>query len=343
MKSKIKSKTSILITLGILFAISLLSSYNKYEINSESVNLKISVPSGGININGNSEWADFKDAGKCIGHGTYSDPYIIEDLEIDGESISISNSDVHFKIEGCTIDSSSISLGYVDNAKLINNTADGISLLSSNNNTILGNIINLPSTWAWGITIEGDDNIISGNTVNSDINYDRRVGITLMYSRGNNLSGNIMNDCGLEVFGYWANLDDLISFNIDSTNLVNGKSLYYYTNEKNLGVNNFTNVGQVFLVNCSNSLISNVSTSYCPRGITLFSCNNNNISGNTASNNEVGIYLVDSNENNITGNDANHNTWSGIDLERSDNNFISGNAANDNIDQYGSFGFGIYF
>jgi len=67
-------------------------------MNSKNENLKISATSGIIYINGNSEWVDFKNAGKCTGQGTYSDPYIIEDLEIDSEGsgriITIIDSDV---------------------------------------------------------------------------------------------------------------------------------------------------------------------------------------------------------------------------------------------------------
>ena len=33
-----------------------------------------------IHIDGNSGWSDFKDAGNCTGQGTYSDPYIMQNL-----------------------------------------------------------------------------------------------------------------------------------------------------------------------------------------------------------------------------------------------------------------------
>jgi len=380
-----KSKPLILITLGILFAISPLinnnfnfhwevsdlSSHNRDEMNSENVDLKVSVTSGGIIINGNSEWADFKNAGNCTGQGTYSDPYIIEDLEINGESINIHNSDVYFMIQDCTLFNTGvgINLGNVVNAKLINNTIfdsqEGIGLTNCNNNTILGNFVNnnflrgiklenssnntisgntainhnaMGDHDGWGIELhyDSDNNIISGN--NASYNG---VGILLGYCKQNTLTGNVMNECGLQVWGFWANLGDLVSNNIDTTNLVNGKPLYYYTNEMNLGSNNFTNAGQVYLINCTNSLISNLNTSYCSSGITFYYCSNNNVSGSTANNNEYGISLLNCDGNNISGNIANENSWSGIKLERSDNNDISGNTANNNIDQYGSFGFGI--
>ena len=85
--------------------------------------------------NGNGStynWSVAKADGICTGNGTYSEPYIIEDLVIDaggsGSCISIENSDVYFIIENCTLYNSGgyytagIKLSYVDNSQLINNT-----------------------------------------------------------------------------------------------------------------------------------------------------------------------------------------------------------------------------
>ena len=67
--------------------------------------MKISAVSGKIHINNN--WSDAKVAGICTDSSTYSDPYIIEDLEIDGggsgSCIFIENSNIPFRIENCTI------------------------------------------------------------------------------------------------------------------------------------------------------------------------------------------------------------------------------------------------
>lgn len=403
MKSKVKSK---IIILGILFAISPLinnnfnfhwedsnlSSHNRDKMNSKNENLKISATSGIIIIYGNSQWVDFKNAGKCTGQGTYSDPYIIEDLEIDaegsGRSITIINSDVYFKIENCTVydtldrrwpEDSGIYLSNVANANLINNTVfdnfNGIFLqYNCYNNTISGNAV--INNYFMGITLENsdyntvsentinqnyggiyvedsDNNKISGNTANNNywginlpnsdyntisgniINNNNESGICLHSGNYNNISGNIMIECGLQVssrFSNPPNLGDLTSNNIDSTNLVNGKPLYYYTNEINLGTNNFTNAGQVFLINCDDCLISNLNTSYCSSGIALYYCNNNNLSGNTASNNEYGIYLMNCDGNDVSGNTVNQN-FGGIYLTGSDNNNITGNTASYN--EYG--------
>jgi len=195
----------------------------------------------------------------------------------------------------------------------------GISLYSSNNNAISGNTANDND---YGINLNKSNNTnVEGNTANNSL-----VGIYLDDSNDNNISGNVMNIGGLILgVGY------LTTNDIDTTNLVNGKPLYYYTNELNLGANDFLNAGQVILVNCSNSLISNLNVSYSSMGISLYYCNNNTISRNTANNNtDDGIYLYSSNNNTISGNTANNNNDGGIYLSSSDNTNIEGNIATNN-------------
>ena len=352
---KITIIKSILITLGVIFAISTIININlnfdaeinnkssEYcdDINIDEENLKISAISGPIYINDaipSFNWSVAKDAGICTGNGTYSEPFLIEDFIINGggsgSCILIENSDVYFKIENCTVYNSGeywsdagIQLELVSNGVLFNNTVNnnngyGISVVGSNNN-LSGNTVNNNK---YGINIVGSNNNISGNTVNNNeygifirrndnsisgntANNNDKWGI---YVIGNNynVSDNIMNDCGLKISG---GFEELCSHEIDTTNLVNGKPLYYYTNELNLGTNNFTNAGQVILVNCSDSLISNLNASY-GGGISLHYCKKNTLSNNTANNNDwVGIALSDSDNNTVSGNTANNN-YHGIQL-----------------------------
>ena len=82
------------------------------DISLKNLNLKSSKISKKIYIDGNQGWIDFRNAGNCTGSGTYSDPYIIKDLVIDGESsgncILIENSDGYFLIQNCTLYNSSV-------------------------------------------------------------------------------------------------------------------------------------------------------------------------------------------------------------------------------------------
>jgi len=366
LKSKTKSKIIILITLGILFSFSLLittnlsfissksnkSSEYRDDINLDNKNLQISAVSGKIHVNNN--WSAAKAAGICTGIGTYSEPYVIKNLIIDGGNsgicILIENSVLYFKIENCTIYNSGITypsagvrLSHVNNSQLINNNCSsslsGITLVHSNNNTVSGNIINDNFS---GLRLEySDDNIILGNnvdnngltgislqhcrnnTISGNILNNNEPGIYLISSVNHTLSGNVMNGCGLAFMG---SREEMGSNEIDITNIVNGRTLYYYTNEIHLKPTNFSNAGQVILVNCNDSLVSNLNTSYSTTGISLLYCNNNTIFRNTANdNNWDGIHLEFSNNNNVSGNIANKNDRYGLDLIWSNFNVFSNN------------------
>ena len=78
------------------------------NFNSEKFkNSKISIK---IHLSGNSGWINAKATGICTGSGTSNDPYIIEDLVIDGggtgSCIWIEGSTVFFKIFNCTVSNS---------------------------------------------------------------------------------------------------------------------------------------------------------------------------------------------------------------------------------------------
>ena len=83
----------------------------------------------GISINGNAAWEDAKNDFNFTGNGTLVNPYIIRDFELDGQDsssscISITNSDVYFQIENCTLYDASygIKLSNVENALISNVT-----------------------------------------------------------------------------------------------------------------------------------------------------------------------------------------------------------------------------
>ena len=355
MKSKKKLILIILITLGIFFALtprfiinSSSDSANSDESEFDIRNLKVSPVSGKIHIdddNPSINWTVAKKAGLCTGNGTYFDPYIIEDLEIDGEDsgscIWIDNSEVYFRIENCTLfnsgegfDDAGIKLVNVNNGQIVNNNCSnnnnkGILSWNCNTSIISGNIVK--NNYDYGIALSGSsNNTISGNTISNTYSGIAMQGWLSDQIKGfNNIfTGNLMYECGFRILG---NLEILLSTEIDTTNLVNGKPVYYCTNQVNLRSTDFSNAGQLILVNCSGSLISNLNISYTTIGISLHYCNNSIVSGNTVNNNTYyGIFLENSNNNYISGNAANTNNCSGLMIWGSNNNTISGNIANYN-------------
>jgi parallel beta-helix repeat protein len=264
----------------------------------------------------------------------------------DNNTISGNNAshNIYFLITGIGIKLSSSNNNTISGNNANNNGEHGI-YISGSNNTISGN--NANNNGEHGIYIIGSNNTISGNTANNNgehgiyiggnnntilentANYNSENGITFA-GYNNTVSGNIMIECGLEVYGSLLNLATFTSNSIDTTNLVNGKPIYYYTNEVNLGPNDFFNAGQVILVNCNDSIISNLNVFHSSYGISLYLCDNNIIRGNTLNNNNYGIYLSASDYNTISGNIANNNGEC-IILGSSSNNKISNNIANNNF------------
>lgn len=364
MKSNRKTKTMFLIILGIFFAFSpiITTIFNLSNaefsdgISLDNENLKILKVSGKIHVddtNSSINWSVAKKDGICTGEGTYSDPYIIEDLVIDGRGfrccILIENSEVHFQIKNCTLFNSDagIFMNNTNSGQILNNTFSnndiwGMLLKNCNNSIISGNTVS--NNIDYGIALYyGNNNTISGNTIRNNID----IGIYLYawwpFKGDNNVaSGNIMNECGLGIYG---SLETLLSNEIDKTNLVNGKPLYYYVNEGNLRSKNFTNAGQVILVNCSDSLLSNLHISYSTAAISLHYCSNGSLIKNNCSFNYEGISLRNCVDINVKENIVNNN-FNGIYLRYVDDentlykyttrNILKGNTASFNT-RYGIY------
>jgi len=207
-----------------------------------------------------------KKDGICTGNGTYSDPYIIEDLVINGggsgDCILIQDSDVYFRIENCTVFNSEI---YTDWDYFYNDWDyffAGIRLSNVKNSLLLDNNCSFNNN---GIHVDGFNNTITGN-----IAYNNNG--SGIYVRGNNhtISGNTANNN--ELFGIW------LSNNFNSTvsgNIVSG-DIYLMS---------------IYYNNVSGNTANKVALSYS---------NYNNVSGNTANI----IQLIGSDYNTVSGNDA---------------------------------------
>ena len=347
---------------------------NKFDV-------KQSQTSGPIYINDllpGNQWSDALAAGKCTGGGTYSNPYVIEDFIIvedgtysAGSCIFIENSNAYFRIENCTLEKSGgwlsdeeggIKLIDVGNGTLINNIFSsnlhsGIMLISANNITITSNKI-IGSSF-YGIYVGNSENltISQNNITNSNISGIQFSGLDLTFTEDAIITDNQMINCSIDLDG---TIGFLSENEIDTSNLVNNKPIYYYKNQNNLIPNDFLDAGQVLLVNCNNSLISNLNISYASSALLLYYCENNTISDNIfyenfvkaiylrrskenniffneIFDNSVGTYFSFSNLNNLSFNSVNNN-YEGSVFQICDNNTVSGN----NISYNTNVGLKIY-
>lgn len=247
------------------------------DTNQDKENLKTSKISGPIYIddtNPSANWSVAKDAGLCTGNGTYSDPYVIKDLEIDGggsgSCIWIENSNVYFRIENCTLYNSGSYLPYV-----------GIGLLYVNNS------------------------IISYLDV-----YNTTTAISLKYCYNNTISNNNAHNNKFLGFALYYSYYNLISGNNASYN--NGGGYLHDSPHNSISKNTLNNNNEdgIYLYRSHYNFISgNIANLNSENGIKLWYSDYNLISGNTANNNiEIGIYLAYySNYNTISGNDLKGN------------------------------------
>jgi parallel beta-helix repeat protein len=169
----------------------------------------------------------------------------------------------------------------------------------------------------YGISLSSSENsVLSGNYL-----YNNTIGIKFLYSSNNVLINNTLEDNGnpLSIDGEWVN-------SIDSSNTINGKPIYYFTNQQDLVINPSVNpkIGYIAFVNCTNIIVKNLDLSNSRTGIVMVSTTNSTITQNRITNNIWGIYLSGSYGNSITGNYI-ANNGNGIIVETTSSNTITGN------------------
>ena len=79
-----------------------------------------------------------------------------------------------------------------------------------------------------------------------------------------------MNQCGIEIGSPTYLL--YVNTNIDTSNHINNKPIYFYKDTTGLTPDDFLNAGQIILVNCNDTEISNVNVSNGSCGIIIYDC-----------------------------------------------------------------------
>lgn len=344
MRSKTK-KISILIIVGFLFPLLMNFRFNFSVEQNFIENIECSALQAPIFINGTAtgvnahNWTWAEEQPWCSGSGTDINPYVIQNLTINGfetaSCIEIRNSTVFFIIKDCTLYNSStspynagIKLVNVNNGTLFNNNCSfnenfGIYLSESDFNNITENTANNNGGIGIVIYIDCNNNIVSGNTANNN-----NDGIYIGKSDNNIITGNTANYNKYGITDQWGWYNTL-SRNIANYNTESGM---YISRSNFASISDNTANGNnegIFLesLNFNNTLAgNNINGNYY--GISLYRSDFNNISGNNIKNNEYGIYFevpfpsYSCDDYNITKNILYNNTI-GIYFElNSDNNSI---------------------
>jgi len=184
-------------------------------------------------------------------------------------------------------------------------------------------------------------NTISGNTL-TDNTYGIYIGsefgnyvISENYFANNTnglsiaASGNLFRNNNFENNQY-SILDNTDGTNdMDTSNIVNGKPVYYWANQHDRTVP--SNAGFVALKNCRNITVQKLKLEGNGEGILLYNTNDSTITENVFTNNLEGLTLKESNNNLIFGNNITGNQGNGIGISANSNvNNVSRNEVTDN-------------
>lgn len=167
---------------------------------------------------------------------------------------------------------------------------------------------------------------------NIEINYNQvelnnDFDISIESSMNSKLSNNTMINGGIYITGN--KIEHWNRHNIEPTNKLNGKSVYYWKNKNEGRISE--DVGEIILANCTNIRIENQNLNYSSIGIILAFSSENIILNNTLFfNKKYGIYFYNSNTNTLINNSIINNNL-GINFESSNNNQIYLNNFIDNI------------
>jgi len=197
----------------------------------------------------------------------------------------------------------------------------GIYVSNSSNSVISENRItdNLYGIW---ITNQSTNNFISRNDVTET--WYAGYAISIHRSGNNTLRNNFMYNN--DRFNFWVesenagSLPDFVN-DIDASNTVDGKPIYYWVNQHDKTVP--SNAGYVALINCSGIRVQNLKLTHNGQGVLLISTANSMVTKNYLTNNNQGVCLSHgSQDNTITENHITNNVY-GIAAYSSNNVFRS--------------------
>ena len=193
-----------------------------------------------------------------------------------------------------------ITIAYAGSNILTNNTltecGTGIYLAGSSENTLTDNIAESNMGTGICLTMGSHNNTFVGNTMLSNrYNFDVEIGAS---------------GCLIQ--------------NIDTSNTVDGKPIYYLVNKNDLVIDSNWNVGYLGIVECNNVTMKDLLLSNNGQGVLLACSNNSRIENVNVSNNKQGFALNYSSNNTIVNNIAD-STLVGFSLRFSSMNLITGN------------------
>ena len=91
---------------------------------------------------------------------------------------------------------------------------------------------------------------------------------------------------------------------IDTSNLVDGRPIYYIIKASDTTYDSSSNAGTFYCISCVNVTIKNLNLNKNGKGIYFWNTSQSRIQNVNASNNNIGISLSSSSNNTLSGNNA---------------------------------------
>ncbi|HYN44928.1 MAG TPA: NosD domain-containing protein [Candidatus Limnocylindrales bacterium] len=207
----------------------------------------------------------------------------------------------------------------------------GIYLYSSDFNNVTGN--NISNSTSVGIKVSDTS---TNNTVSRNKITNSTSGMFFVYAFNITASNNIMENNSFN-FGVGGNILSHFEGNtIDTTNLANGRPIYYVKHGKNTTYDGSTKASTFYCILCNNVTVKDLEMSNMDKGVYFWETNNARIQHITVKQSGWGIFLRNSSNNSIRDSKFSTNNlqdyfergvtiYSSYDNTLTNNTFISNN------------------
>ncbi|MGD8506942.1 MAG: NosD domain-containing protein, partial [Candidatus Bathyarchaeota archaeon] len=206
--------------------------------------------------------------------------------------------------------------------------AAAITMSESSDNRITNNTLTSNNGYGIRNTIDSNENTIANNTV-----ADNKHGISIESSMNatltnNSLTGNTYN------FGVQGAYTHEFIHNIDTSNAIEGKPIFYLISQADLTISpaTFPSLGYLAIVNSNNVTVENIDMSDNLQGVLLVNTTDSLVRDTNLLNNFCGIELRRSSFNSVENNEveANQEEQTALFLIRAEYNSITNNKITSN-------------
>ena len=228
----------------------------------------------------------------------------------------------------------------IEDNYIVENFYGGIFLKACANNTVSNNIIANNTLFGIHLHHAGNNMLINNTVVNNGHGIDFYGNSNDNILRNNNMTDNKYN-FGLIMRGetrqwLWSQPEKPgIVNDVDASNTVNGKPVYYLINQSNIRIP--PDAGYVWLNNCTNITVEGCDLSHNLQGILLLFCNNASIINNNITNNVYGIFIGVFSSNNTLRENRLKDNLNGVYLD----DYSKSTTMRDNDISGGNMNFGV--